>query len=121
MVLTKEFKEVVRDAAKKMKGAAKRAFMAQITREYLGGSPRKGERELGWYRKTVEKGLKEQETGIHCIDNYGARGRKKTEKRSWRIWSVISAIWSSQTAKWTRSLRPPFALYESVRGRYGKR
>jgi hypothetical protein len=81
MVLTIAFKEMARDAAKKMKGAAKRAFMAQITREYLGGSPRKGERELGWYRKTVEKGLKEQETGIHCVDNYGARGRKKTEEK----------------------------------------
>jgi transposase len=81
MVLTKEFKEVVRDAAKKMKGAAKRAFMAQITREYLGGSPRKGERELGWYRKAIEKGLKEQETGIQCVDNYAARGRKKTEEK----------------------------------------
>jgi hypothetical protein len=81
MVLTKEFKEMTRDAAKKMKGAAKRAFMAQITRNYLGGSPRKGERELGWYRKSIEKGLKEQETGICCVDNYAARGRKKTEEK----------------------------------------
>jgi hypothetical protein len=81
MLLTKEFKEMARDAAKKMKGAAKRAFMTQITRDYLDGSPRKGERELGWYRKNVEKGLKEQETGIHCVDNYAARGRKKTEEK----------------------------------------
>ncbi len=81
MLLTKEFKEVTREAVKKMKGAAKRAFMAQITRDYLNGSPRKGERELGWYRKTVEKGLKEQETGITCVDYYAARGRKKTEEK----------------------------------------
>jgi hypothetical protein len=82
MMLIKEFKELARDAAKKMKGAAKRAFMAQITREYLGGSPRKGEgeRELGGYRKNVEKGLKEQETGIYCVDNYAARGCKKTDE-----------------------------------------
>jgi hypothetical protein len=79
MVLTREFKEMTRDAAKKMKGTAKKAFMAQITRDYLGGSPRKGERELGWYRKTVEKGLKEQETGLYCVGNYAARGRKQTE------------------------------------------
>ncbi len=81
MLLTKEFKEMIRDAAKKMKGAAKRAFMAQITRDYLDGSPRKGERELDWCRKTVEKGLKEQASGIICIDNYAARGRKKTEEK----------------------------------------
>jgi hypothetical protein len=49
MVLTEEFKKMVRDAAKKMKGASKSAFMAQITREYFGRSARKeeGERELG--------------------------------------------------------------------------
>jgi hypothetical protein len=63
---------MARDAAKKMKGAAKRAFMVQITQDYLGGSARKGERELGWYRKTVEKGLKEQETSIYCVDNNAA-------------------------------------------------
>ena len=81
MLLTKEFKEMTRCAAKKMKGAAKRAFMAQITRDYLDGSPRRGERELGWCRKTVEKGLKEQASGIICVDNYAARGRKKTEEK----------------------------------------
>jgi len=81
MPLTKEFKEMVREAAKKMKGSAKRAFMAEITQDHLGGSARKAERKLGWYRKTVEKGLKERETGINCIDNYAARGRKKTEEK----------------------------------------
>ena len=81
MLLESEFKEMARDAAKKMKGAAKRAFMAQITQDYLDGPARKAERELGWYRKTVEKGLREQETGINCVDNYAARGRKKTEEK----------------------------------------
>jgi len=77
--LTTDVKEIVTDAAKKLKGAAKRAFMANITRNHLDASPRKAERELGWYRKAVEKGLKEQQTGINCVDNYAARGRKKTE------------------------------------------
>ncbi len=81
LLLTKEIKEISRDAAKKIKGAAKRAFMAKITQDYFDGSARKVERGLGWYRKTVEKGLKEQETGINCVDYYAARGRKKTEKK----------------------------------------
>ena len=81
MLLKNEFKEMARDAAKKMKGAAKRAFMAQITQDCLDGSARKAERELGWYRKTVEKGLREQATGITCVDNYAARGRKKSEEK----------------------------------------
>ena len=36
---------------------------------------------MGWSRKTVEKGLKELETGIVCVDNYKARGRKKVEQK----------------------------------------
>jgi hypothetical protein len=55
--------------------------MAEITEGHFDGSARKAERELGWYRKTVEKGLKEQETGMRCIDNYAARGRKRTEEK----------------------------------------
>jgi len=81
MLLTNEFKKMARDAAKKIKGAAKRAFMAQITGDYLEGSARKAKRELGWHRKTVEKGLKEQETGINCMDNYAAQGRNKIEEK----------------------------------------
>jgi len=60
-------------------GVAKRAFVAQTTIDHFEGSTRKAERTVGWSRKTVEKGLKELETGIVCVDNYKARGRKKTE------------------------------------------
>jgi hypothetical protein len=66
--------------------------MAQVTKDYFEGSPRKAEMVLGWSRKTVLKGLKELETGIICADNYRRRARKKTlvsgffrHHYSWRI------------------------------------
>ena len=52
--------------------------MARVTREYYESSPRQVESYLGWSRDTVAKGLKEVESGFVCLDNYSARGRKKT-------------------------------------------
>ena len=71
----------MKNAAKKLTGAAKREFVAQITIDYFEGSSRKAESQMGWSRKTVAKGLKELETGVVCVDNYQARGRKKTEQK----------------------------------------
>src|SRR5882724_13222749 len=55
--------------------------MAKVTNDYFDGSSRKVESDLGWSRHTVHKGLKELETGFVCLDNYPARGRKKTEAK----------------------------------------
>ncbi|GCA93158.1 hypothetical protein [Microcystis aeruginosa 11-30S32] len=54
--------------------------MAQVTIDYFNSSPRWAETELGWSRQAIATGLKELETGIICVDNYRARGRKKTEE-----------------------------------------
>ena len=34
---------------------------------------------MGWGRACIQKGLREKATGIRCIDNYRASGRKRTE------------------------------------------
>jgi len=78
-MLTKEVITSFKNAAKKMSKHEKRAFQAQVTKDYLGGSPPKAERTFGWGRKAVALGLKELETGIICVGNYSMRGRKKTE------------------------------------------
>jgi hypothetical protein len=80
-MLTDNIKFTLQDAAKKLTGPAKRAFMANVTNDYFDGSARKVESHLGWSRHTVHKGLKELETGFVCLDNYAARGRKKTEEK----------------------------------------
>src|SRR5437016_5310852 len=79
-MLTDNIKSTFKDAAQKLIGPAKRAFMANVTNDYFDGSSRKVESHLGWSRHTVHKGLKELETGFVCLDNYAARGRKKTEE-----------------------------------------
>ncbi|WP_375514562.1 hypothetical protein [uncultured Nostoc sp.] len=38
------------------------------------------QRELGWNRVTISKGIKELNSGITCVDNYRGRGRKKAEE-----------------------------------------
>lgn len=79
-MVTEQIKFTLKDAAKKLTGSKKRAFMAQVTIDYWNGSPRKAETELGWSRRAISTGLKELETGIICVDNYQGRGRKKTEE-----------------------------------------
>lgn len=80
-MLTEQVKKTILDAGKKLTGARKRAFMAQVTLDYFGGSARKAETYLGWKRDAIKTGQKEKETGITCLDNYQARGRKRTEEK----------------------------------------
>ena len=63
-------KSVIKNSARKLTGAKKREYMAEITHEFLEGNARKDEREFGWSRMTVNKGLQESSTGIKCIDKY---------------------------------------------------
>jgi hypothetical protein len=79
MPLTETVKATIKDAAQKLTGHRKRAFMAKVTEDYLDGSARKAETYLGWSRKTVQLGLNEQRSGLICVDNYHARGRSLSE------------------------------------------
>ncbi|PID73480.1 MAG: hypothetical protein CSB33_03680 [Desulfobacterales bacterium] len=73
---------LIKEEAKKLKGAARRKYIAKVTLDLLNGSPRRAEREFGWGRETVRKGLRELETRIRCVDNFSARGNKKTEEKN---------------------------------------
>jgi hypothetical protein len=76
-----ELKAVIKDASRRLTGFDRRSYQADIARRYFSGSARKAERAMGWGRKTVEKGLKETESGIRCLDNFGGRGKKRTEEK----------------------------------------
>ncbi len=80
-MLDETVKGTIRDAAYKLTGARKRAFMAKVADDYFEGSARKAERYLGWSRKSVQLGLHECRTGITCVDNYRARGRQRSEAK----------------------------------------
>jgi hypothetical protein len=68
------------ETANSFHGAQRRHFMAQ-TVEALDLSQRQAATLLGWARDTVRKGLHELHSGITCLDNFSARGRKPVEVR----------------------------------------
>jgi hypothetical protein len=78
MDLTEQMCVWLKETAEELRGAPRRRFMAQ-TVESLGLSQHLAARRLGWSRDTVRKGLHELHSGITCIDNFSARGRKPAE------------------------------------------
>ena len=79
--LTKQHIATIKDAAQKLSGTKRRAFQAQVVLDYLDGSARRAEKMFGWSRRTVGLGLNELRTGITCLDNFSARGNRKTEAK----------------------------------------
>jgi len=84
--------ESIKSATRKLTGWKRREFQAETVLKYFEGSPRKAERLFGWGRDTVKKGLNEKRTGIRCVDNARARGRKKTEEQNPNLAEQIQAL-----------------------------
>ena len=78
--LTEPIKSWVLSTAKQLKGHALRIFMAQTVQALGEGGQRRAERELGWNRGTIRKGMHELESGMACVDAYAVRGRKRSEE-----------------------------------------
>ena len=70
----------LKDAARKLTGAQRRAFQAQVTLDYLEGRARLAETVLGWSRQTVELGLHELRTGFTWQEHFSGRGNRKSEE-----------------------------------------
>ena len=68
----------LKQTAETFHGAARRRFMAE-TVEAFGLSQRQASVHLGWARDTMRKGQHELHSGIRCLDNFSARGRKPCE------------------------------------------
>lgn len=97
MELSEAFKELLIETAKELKGSERRLFMARTVKAFGPGGQRQAERELGWDRKTVRKGMRELESGFRCLDAYGARGRKRAEVHLPHLLTDIKAIADSQS------------------------
>jgi hypothetical protein len=72
-------KAPIKDAAQKLTGHRRWAFMAKVAEDYFEGSARQTETYLGWNRGNVQLGLHERRSQILCADNYQARDRYKSE------------------------------------------
>lgn len=69
----------IRSAAKKLTGFRRRQFLAEVAVKYCDGMARRTEYVFGLSRDAVQLGLHELRTGIRCLDDFSARGRKRTE------------------------------------------
>ena len=79
-------------AASNMLGEKRRAFQAEMTVKYCGGSPRLAEKLFGWNRDAVELGLNERRTGIVCLNVHSAvAGDKRWEDKHPE---VAKALWA---------------------------
>lgn len=83
--LSEKVKLIIKNAAKKMTLAKRREYLAIVTLEFFDGNTRKAEREFGWGRNTIQKGIREKATGIKCAGSHSERGRKKTEDKNHQL------------------------------------
>ncbi len=97
MELTTELKATYIATAKMLKGSDRRIFMARIVKSLGYGGQSWVQRELGWCRKTIRKGIKELESGVGVVDNFAARGRKKSEEKLPNLLIDIQAIVDGQS------------------------
>ena len=79
MELTDSLKTLFIETATSLKGSARRLFMARTVKQLGPGGQRQAERELGWNRIIIRKGMHELDRGFICLDAFSARGRKRAE------------------------------------------
>ena len=76
----------------RLRGSARRLFMAEVVDLMGWGGQRFAERELGWDRKTIRKGQREWVSGQCAIDGRCHSGRKRAEEHFPQLFEDIDAI-----------------------------
>ncbi len=89
---TNRFDALLRSGARRLTGYQRRLFQAEVAAELCGGSPRAVERRFGWGRQTVRKGLREASSGLRCVEDFAARGRRRSEDKDPGLAAEIRAI-----------------------------
>jgi chemotaxis protein CheY-P-specific phosphatase CheC len=102
--LSEQHVSTIKDAAKKLTGAKRQAFQAQVAIDYMNSKPYLAEKTFGWDRKTVALGLNELRTGLVCFDNFKARGNKKTKVKMPQLEIDIIALAEPESQIDPRSL-----------------
>ena len=97
MEMSDEQKSLYQTTAQTLKGSDRRVFMARVVKLLGRGGQRQAERELGWARSVISKGMHELDSGLRWIDAYNARGRKRVEERLPNLLTDIAAIVDGQS------------------------
>jgi hypothetical protein len=89
--------EVVKDIARRLRGAAKREFQAEVALEVCDGSPRQAESMFGWSRDAVCKGLIERECEVELVSHFDRRGRRACEIQSPQLAATVVELVGPQS------------------------
>lgn len=95
--LTENLKSLYIKTAKKLKGSDRRQFMAEVVKGLGIGGQTLVERELGWNRRTVRKGMQELESGQPIIDGFDRSGRKGIETKLPNLLKDIKSLVDPQS------------------------
>ena len=116
MELTDGFKNNIVETGRTLRGVQRRLFFARTVQSLGNGGQRRAEKEFGWNRVTIRKGMHELRSGISCCDAFSARGRARAEERLPNLLTDIQDIAKgfSQTDPQFRTRR---FVHASDRGR----
>jgi hypothetical protein len=95
---TESLDALIRSGARRLSGFRRRPFLAEVATAVCAGDPRQAERRYGWGRATVAKGLHEARRRMRCLDNFAARGRRRSEDRDPQLAADIRAIVEPHTS-----------------------
>jgi len=77
-----QYDQLLKVGADRLKGHQRRLFQAEICLKLCEGKPRQAERRFGWGRDSVARGIHEFQSGIRCVENFAAKGRRRAEVRN---------------------------------------
>lgn len=86
------FDQLLRCAARRLKGHQRRLFQAEVATALCAGSPRAAEQRFGWGRQAVATGLREAASGLRCVENFPARARPRCEVLDPKLAADIHAL-----------------------------
>jgi Rhodopirellula transposase DDE domain len=89
---TEGYETLIRSAARRLKGHARRLFQAEVADALCHGSPRAAERRFGFDRKAVATGQHEAQSGIRCVERFAARARLCAEVKDPQLGQAIRAL-----------------------------
>jgi hypothetical protein len=66
------YDNLLRSAARRLSGAQRRLFEAEVALALCQGSPRAAERRFGFCRDAAATGQHETRTGLRCVEDFAA-------------------------------------------------
>ncbi|MCP4273783.1 MAG: ISAzo13 family transposase [Gammaproteobacteria bacterium] len=92
MEATNELYNIFMETAERLTGWDRRAFMVSVVNLFGKGGQRKAERELGWNRGTIRRGMLEQSGPLCAQRRVEKRGRKPVERKLLNLLEDIEDI-----------------------------